>query len=94
VNHYIGHHSDDTRQLESNSTIYSFSYGQTRDFVIQSKNKDFRKVISLQNNTYLKMGGEIHKYYKHSVPKRKNANRKRKRKLRSLKKEKDHYPKK
>ena len=72
-NHYIGPHSDDTRQLEPNSAIYSFSFGQTRDFVIQSKDKTFRKVIPVKNNMILVMGGEMQKYYKHSVPKRKNA---------------------
>ena len=72
--HYIGPHSDDTRQLEPNSDIYSFSFGQTRDFVIQSKDKTFRKVLPVTNNMLLVMGGEMQKYYKHSVPKRKNAN--------------------
>src|SRR3989338_9694986 len=47
-NHYIGSHSDDTSQLVPQSDIYSFSFGQRRDFVITSK-KDphFRKVINM-----------------------------------------------
>ena len=35
--HYIGAHSDDERQLVKDSAIYSFSFGQKRDFVIKNK---------------------------------------------------------
>ena len=38
-NHYIGPHSDDETQLVKNSAIYSFSFGQERDFVIKSKKR-------------------------------------------------------
>ena len=67
---YISPHSDDEKQLVENSTIYSFSFGATRDFVITSKKTDFRQVIPLENNTLILMGGEMQKYYKHGVPKR------------------------
>jgi alkylated DNA repair dioxygenase AlkB len=69
-NHYIGPHSDDEKQLVPQSAIYSFSYGQKRDFVIKSKDGSYRKVISMPNNSLIIMGGEMQKYYKHSVPKR------------------------
>ena len=73
---YIGEHADDTTQLVPNSSIYSFSFGQERDFVVKSK-KGLqpleRYVFPLPNNTMAIMGGEMQKYYKHSVPKRKRA---------------------
>jgi len=69
-NHYIGPHSDDERQLVPGSSIYSFSYGQERDFVIKSKDGTYRNVITMPNNSLLIMGGDMQKYYKHSVPKR------------------------
>jgi alkylated DNA repair dioxygenase AlkB len=69
-NEYISPHSDDEKQLVENSTIYSFSFGSTRDFVITSKKSNFRQVIPLEHNTLILMGGEMQKYYKHAVPKR------------------------
>lgn len=68
--HYIGPHSDDESQLVKNSAIYSFSFGQTRDFVIKSKELDYKMVLELTNNSLIIMGGEIQKYYTHQVPKR------------------------
>lgn len=70
--HYIGKHSDDEKQLVPNSDIYSFSFGQERDFVINSKQTDYKKTISLPNNSLVIMCGEMQKYYYHSVPKREN----------------------
>jgi alkylated DNA repair dioxygenase AlkB len=69
-NHYIGPHSDDEKQLVKKSAIYSFSFGQERDFVIKSKDKTYRKVVKMPHNSLLVMCGEMQKYYKHSVPKR------------------------
>lgn len=69
--HYIGPHSDDTRQLIPNSAIYSFSFGQSRDFVVTSKkDKSFKLTLNLKNNSLIVMGGEMQTYYKHSVPKK------------------------
>ena len=68
--HYIGWHSDDERQLIPNSAIYSFSYGQARDFDIKSKDGTFKQRFKLNGNSLIVMGGEMQKYYKHSVPKR------------------------
>lgn len=75
--HYIGAHSDDEKQLVKNSAIYSFSFGNARDFVIQSRKgiSVYRKVIQMENNTLLIMKGEMQSYYKHSVPKRANTKR-------------------
>ena len=68
--HYIGAHSDDEKSLIKNTNIYCFSFGQERDFVVQSKNdKSDKKKFTLNNNTLLVMGGECQKYYKHSIPK-------------------------
>lgn len=68
--HYIGPHSDNESQLVPDSSIYSFSFGQKRDFVIKSKDKTFRKVIPMPSNSLMIMGKQMQKYYKHEVPKR------------------------
>jgi len=67
---YIGLHADDEKSLIKNSTIYCFSFGQERNFIVQSKSdsKD-KKKFCLHNNSLIKMGGECQKYYKHSIPK-------------------------
>lgn len=68
---YISDHSDDERELEKNSVIYSITFGATRDFVIVSKkDKKYKLVIPLEHNDVVLMGGEMQKYYKHGVPKR------------------------
>lgn len=68
--HYISGHSDDETQMVPNSAIYSFSFGQERDFVVKSKQGSFRKVFSMRNNSLIVMGGEMQKHYTHAVPKR------------------------
>lgn len=76
--HYISAHSDDESQLVPGSDIYSFSFGETRDFVVTCKNdKQFRLVIPMYNNSLIIMKGEMQKFYKHAVPKRVNATGKR-----------------
>lgn len=73
-NHYIGPHSDDESELVLGSPIYSFSFGQERDFRITSKPKNSSQIepytIKLPNNSLLIMCEDMQKYYKHSVPKR------------------------
>ena len=69
-NNYIGPHSDDTRPLVEDSAIYSFSFGQPRDFVITSIKPGYKKVLHLGNNSLVIMGGEMQKHYKHAIPKR------------------------
>ena len=68
--HYIGPHSDDERQLVPQSPIYSFSFGQERTFVITNKKlNSIERRIKMRNNSLVIMGGEMQKYYRHSVPK-------------------------
>lgn len=67
---YIGPHSDDESSLVDGSSIYSFSFGATRDFVLKHKQNSQRLVFPLKSNTMLVMKGETQRYYKHSVPKR------------------------
>jgi alkylated DNA repair dioxygenase AlkB len=68
-NHYIGAHSDSTAQLVPNSSIYSFSFGAKRDFIIESKDKKYKERVVVEHNSLLIMEGEMQKWYKHSVPK-------------------------
>ncbi|AYV81145.1 MAG: hypothetical protein Harvfovirus18_13 [Harvfovirus sp.] len=72
--HNIGWHSDDETDLVKNSDIYSFSFGESRDFIVKSKAKDFKKTFIATNNSLLIMCGEMQKYYTHSVPKRAKCN--------------------
>lgn len=68
---HIGAHADDENQLVPDSSIYSFSFGATRDFVVTSKrDKTFKLVLPLEHNACIVMGGSMQKYYKHAVPKR------------------------
>lgn len=67
---YIGFHSDDESQLVKESPIYCFSFGQKRKFVLQEKyGEKKRKDFIVSNNSYIVMGGQCQKYYKHSIPK-------------------------
>lgn len=67
---YIGFHTDNEKKLKDNSAIYSFSFGQERDFIVKSMDKTYKQKFSMPNNSLIIMGGEMQKYYKHSVPKR------------------------
>ena len=68
-NHYIGWHADNESIIVPNSPIYSFSFGQERIFAIKSKSGQYNKEILMRNGSLIIMGGEMQKYYKHSVPK-------------------------
>ena len=68
--HYIGYHADSESSIVANSAIYSFSYGQERDFCLKSKDKSHQQKIYMKNGSLIIMGGEMQKYYKHAVPKR------------------------
>lgn len=73
-NHYIGPHSDDEKDLIPNSNIYSFTFGQERDFrIISKKNNDIKidpLKLPLPDNSLIIMCGETQRWYKHEVPKR------------------------
>lgn len=69
--HKLGAHSDDEKDLVKGSSIYSFSFGQSRDFVVKSKkDPNFRKVIPTKHNSLIIMGGQMQTYYKHEIPPR------------------------
>ena len=77
-NHYIGEHSDDETELVRGKPIYSFSFGQERDFRITSKKNakiqlEEPLVLPMVNNSLLIMGGKMQTWYKHGVPKRLRA---------------------
>lgn len=70
----IGKHSDDTRQLVENSDIFSFSFGSSRFFYLEPKQKDANSKfyqIELEHNTLVIMGGECQSTHRHHVPKKK-----------------------
>ncbi|MHB1952683.1 MAG: alpha-ketoglutarate-dependent dioxygenase AlkB [Sulfobacillus sp.] len=68
--HYIGPHADETKHLVPNSTIYSFSFGAERTFRVTKK--DDGSLVAdfpMAHGSFLLMGGEMQKWYKHQVPK-------------------------
>ena len=75
--HYIGHHSDDEKQLIRKSSIYCFSFGASRDFVLKNKITKENTKVELHNNSLIIMGGKCQKTHTHTLPKRKKVNEKR-----------------
>jgi alkylated DNA repair dioxygenase AlkB len=68
--HYIGSHSDDTRQLVPHSPIVSISLGAERRFRIREKaTKSVVADLKMTNRSYVVMGGEMQNHYTHEVPK-------------------------
>jgi alkylated DNA repair dioxygenase AlkB len=72
---YIGYHNDKGRFVP-NSSIYSFSYGEERDFYVRTipkiscVNPNFKLQLKMPHNSMLVMGGNMQNFYQHSVPKR------------------------
>ena len=70
---YIGFHSDDEKDLDSNSFIVSVSLGAVRDFVFKHKRSGETLTVPLESGSVVLMGKGTQKNYKHSVPKRKRV---------------------
>lgn len=73
--HYIGPHSDDTRDLVPGSPILSFSFGATRVFRI-TRRADFNHPKSLKSldidtvpSSLIIMSGKMQEEYKHAITK-------------------------
>lgn len=67
--HYIGFHSDNTKPLIKNSDIYSFSFGETRTFIIQDKKTKNNDIFEVKNNSLIVMCGTLQDTHKHSIKK-------------------------
>lgn len=66
----MGWHSDDERELGTNPTIASVTFGFPRRFLIREKeNHSNKKEISLESGSILIMKGDFQYKYQHSVPK-------------------------
>ena len=75
---YISMHSDDEKEIESDTPVITISFGTKRKFVVKSKDGDFKKEFFLENNDVLVMGGKnFQKKYKHGLPKQKKVTEKR-----------------
>lgn len=67
----IGKHSDDVKQLVPDSEIWSFSFGCTKKFIIEPKQKDgekHRHITTVENNCLVIMGGKCQTNFVHYVP--------------------------
>lgn len=77
-NHYTGAHSDDTKDLQPNSPIFSLSLGQSRTFRIRDKSPSLgaagaaastSRDIELSSGTLLVMGGRMQQHFTHEIVK-------------------------
>ncbi len=67
--HYIGKHSDDERQLQKQSPVFSASFGQERIFRVRNKTDgSIVKDIVMKNGTFLMMCGNMQQEFTHEVP--------------------------
>ena len=69
--HSIAPHSDDTRQLVDQSSIWCFSFGQIRKFTLENKQTLEKTNINLENNSLITMNDNTQGEYRHSIPKTK-----------------------
>lgn len=70
--HYISYHKDDEKELKSDSSIASLSFGCSRKFFFKSDNNQIEKIkLILNNGDLLTIDNPTNKYWKHSVPKEK-----------------------
>lgn len=74
-NDSISFHTDNEKKIKPDSEIITISLGTERDFVI--KNSEIKKVINMENNSFLTMGGKFQKQFQHSVPPRKKITKER-----------------
>lgn len=66
----MGWHSDDERELASNSVIASISFGETRRFLFRRKDNHKQKMeLSLADGDLLIMAGETQTFWQHQIPK-------------------------
>lgn len=65
--HYIGWHKDDTKQLIKESRIWSFSFGQEREFSLKSVKTDKVNKFKMSNNSLIVMCGTLQETHKHAV---------------------------
>lgn len=68
--HTLGMHADDEPDLERGAPIVSVSFGCTREFRIQRRDKpgDPATSMELADGSFLAMGGDMQRHYLHGVP--------------------------
>lgn len=65
-----GWHADDEKELGTNPTIASISFGQERYFHLRHKNdKKLKHKILLEHGSLLLMSGETQHHWQHQIPK-------------------------
>ncbi len=70
----MGWHADNEPELGPNPRIASISLGGNRDFKLKQNNSPHKTfTFSLQHGSLLVMGDGVQSNYKHSIPKRVNA---------------------
>src|SRR5690606_37696123 len=70
---YIGPHSDSEKGLE-NKYIASYSLGDTRTFVLESRHNEHDRIeMDLLNNCLIAFDMFVNRRYRHSVPRKKNG---------------------
>lgn len=72
-NDHMSYHSDNEKELGVNPQIFSITLGGPRDFYLKHNSKLDIVKLSLGHGDLLIMKGATQKYWKHSLPKRKNV---------------------
>jgi len=71
----VSYHSDDEKELgpdnNKNIIVCSISFGDTRDFMIRSKDKTFEIKVEVKDSDLLVMYGDFQSKFEHAVPKSK-----------------------
>lgn len=68
-----GWHADNEKSLGKNPAIASVSFGDTRMFHLKHNDKDHKLKLALTHNSLLLMKGETQHFWKHQIPKTKQA---------------------
>jgi len=64
----VAWHSDDEKDLNTNGSIASLSFGATRKFALKHKETKYKQVFELNSSDLLEMKDETQRYWKHNVP--------------------------
>jgi len=71
---YIGFHSDDEKDLVSDSPIVGVTFGHSRELIFKNNKTNKKKSIVTKHGSIYSINYPTNKYYKHSIPKTKHVN--------------------
>lgn len=75
----IGWHKDNEKEIKPGTNVMTISFGETRLFKIKHDTKDIKQDIPTVHNSFVIMGGDFQKEFKHSIPKTSDKKKQRRR---------------